>query len=80
MLVSGPEADLKEILNSGMLPNGNFLGSEMGEVVNRSTSKLTGADLAAVIVCLRSLPPISHRVQRKKREIPRAIPFTWNSP
>ena len=53
-----------------MLPDGDFVGSEMGEVVDRSTSKLTGADLAAVIGYLRSLPPISHRVQRKKKENP----------
>ena len=65
-----PDADLREILKSGMLPDADFVGSEMGEVVDGSTSKLTGADLAAVIVYLRSLPPVSHRVQRKKKGNP----------
>ena len=65
-----PEADLREILTSGMLPDGDFVGSEMGEVVDGSTSKLTGADLAAVIVYLGSLPPVNHRVRRKKKGNP----------
>ncbi len=65
-----PEADLKEILTSGMLPDGDFVGSEMGEVVDGTTSKLTAADLAAVILYIRSLPPVNHRVQRKKKGNP----------
>ncbi len=65
-----PESDLRDILKSGMLPDGDFVGSEMGEVVDGSTSRLTDADLAAVIGYIRSLPPVSHPVQRKKKENP----------
>ncbi|HJO71584.1 MAG TPA: cytochrome c [Rhodospirillales bacterium] len=52
---------------SAMKPDFDFVGAAMGEVVANTTSRLTDTDLAAVITCLRSLPPVRHRVRRKKR-------------
>jgi len=51
--------DIVRVLKSGQLPDGDFVGSGMGEVVN-GTSKLTDADRAAIAVYLQSLPPIAN--------------------
>lgn len=56
-------ADILDLLKSGMKPDGDFIGGEMGEVV-KETSKLTDADLQAMIAYLRSVPPVES--QRKK--------------
>jgi len=51
--------DVIRVLKSGQLPDGDFVGSGMGEVVN-GTSKLTDADREAIAVYLQSLPPIAN--------------------
>ena len=51
--------DVARVLRSGQLPDGDFVGSMMGEVVN-STSKLTDADRQAIAVYLQSLPPVAN--------------------
>ncbi|MGQ0676926.1 MAG: c-type cytochrome [Rhodospirillales bacterium] len=58
--------DMAELLKSGMTPDGDFVGSEMTEVVANSTGKLTDADRRAIIAYLRSLPPVRHRVTKPK--------------
>jgi mono/diheme cytochrome c family protein len=45
-------------LDTGLLPNGDVVGSAMGEVIANSTSKMTAADRQAVATYLESLPPI----------------------
>jgi mono/diheme cytochrome c family protein len=50
--------DVVRVLRTGQLPNGDFVGSLMGEVVN-GTSKLTDTDRQAIAVYLQSLPPIA---------------------
>jgi len=62
--------DLKELLQSGMLPDSDFVGSEMGEVGDQATSKMSDADINAMIVYLRSLPPIHNAVESKKKKQP----------
>jgi mono/diheme cytochrome c family protein len=52
------DAELRDVLTTGLLPDGDVLGEAMGEVVRNTTSQLTGADLHAVIAYLRSLPPL----------------------
>lgn len=52
------DAELRDMLSSGLLPDGDVLGETMGEVVRNTTSQLTKADLDAVIAYLRSLPPL----------------------
>jgi hypothetical protein len=51
--------DVVRVLRTGQLPDGDFVGSMMGEVVN-STSKLTDADRQAIAVYLQSLPPVAN--------------------
>ena len=50
------QADLREMLNTGMTPDGDYLGSGMAAVV-LGTSKLTQADRDAIIAYIRTLPP-----------------------
>jgi mono/diheme cytochrome c family protein len=52
------DAELRDVLSSGLLPDGDVLGETMGEVVRNTTSQLTPQDLAALIAYLRSLPPL----------------------
>ncbi|HET7198389.1 MAG TPA: cytochrome c [Burkholderiales bacterium] len=50
--------ELRDVLTSGILPDGDVLAEAMGEVVRNTTSQLTPADLDALIAYLRSLPPL----------------------
>jgi mono/diheme cytochrome c family protein len=52
------DAEFKEVLSSGMLPDGDAVAEPMDEVVRNSTSQLTPEDLAAMIAYLRSVPPV----------------------
>lgn len=60
------DGDLKSLLTTGMLPDFDFVGGGMGEVVRNTTSRLGAADLEAVIAYLRALPPIRHDLRTKK--------------
>jgi mono/diheme cytochrome c family protein len=51
---------IAHFLASGILPDGDVAGSLMGEVIKRSTSKMTEADRDAVATYLESLPPIAN--------------------
>jgi mono/diheme cytochrome c family protein len=48
-------ADLEELLNSGALPDGDYVGGGMAMVVN-GTAKLTPADRHAIAVYIKSIP------------------------
>ncbi len=50
--------DLKTYLQDGMDPDGDFAESLMADVIDRSTGKLSDVDIGAIIVYLRSLPPL----------------------
>ena len=52
------DAELADVLSSGLLPDGDVLSEAMGEVVRNTTSQLTKTDLDAVIAYLRTLPPL----------------------
>lgn len=52
------DAELADVLTSGLLPDGDVLGETMGEVVRNTTRQLTKDDLQALIAYLRSLPPL----------------------
>jgi mono/diheme cytochrome c family protein len=49
--------DITELLKTGQLPDFDFVGSAMGEVV-KGTGKLTDADREAIAVYVKSLPAI----------------------
>jgi len=50
--------DLEYFLESGELPDGDYTGGLMTEVVENTTSKLTPDDRQAMVDYLRSLEPI----------------------
>jgi mono/diheme cytochrome c family protein len=50
--------DIVSALEIGLLPDGDFLGGSMTEVVEDNTSKLTPDDLQAIATYLTSLAPI----------------------
>jgi len=52
------DAELKDILKTGMTADGDVLSEAMGEVVQNTTSQLTPQDLDALVAYLRSLPPL----------------------
>lgn len=58
--------DIVSALKLGMLPDGDFIGGEMTEVVEHGTSKLTDADLKAIATYLAALPPIRSKPKKKK--------------
>jgi mono/diheme cytochrome c family protein len=51
-------AELKDILASGLYPDGDVMGETMSEVVKNTTSQLTAPDLDALIAYLLSVPPL----------------------
>jgi mono/diheme cytochrome c family protein len=60
--------DIADVLKSGMTPDGDFVGGAMAEEVRNTTSKLTDADIHAVVAYLKSLPPIRNKVEDKKSD------------
>ena len=57
-----PTSDIVLLLKTGILPDGDVVGSVMGEVVDASTSRLTDEDRLAIAAYLRTVPPIRNRV------------------
>lgn len=49
--------DIEYFLESGMLPDGDFAGGAMADVIDEGTSHLTDADRHAIAVYLKSLTP-----------------------
>ncbi len=52
------DGELKDILASGLFPDGDVMGDTMSEVVRNTTSQLSSADLDALIAYLRSVPAL----------------------
>jgi len=52
------DAELKDFLISGATPDGDVPAEAMAEVIRNTTSKLTPADIDAMLVYLRALPPL----------------------
>jgi mono/diheme cytochrome c family protein len=59
--------EIVDLLTTGGLPDGDFVGDTMSEVVENSTEKLTPDDIAAIITYLKSLPPIFHKFSEEKK-------------
>jgi mono/diheme cytochrome c family protein len=51
------EDDIVTLLSLGMTPKGDFVGGEMGDVVDKQTGKLPKEDVRAIAVYLKSIPP-----------------------
>lgn len=52
------KSDITYFLDIGMLPDGDFTGSSMSDVIDDNTSRLTDADRAAIAEYLMSLPAL----------------------
>ena len=50
--------EIVDVLKTGQTPDGDFVGSGMGEVV-KGTAELTDADRHAIAVYIKSLPPLA---------------------
>ena len=50
-------SDIEYFLDIGMLPDGDFAGSSMVDVIEDNTSKLTREDRLAIATYLKSVPP-----------------------
>tara|TARA_B100000315_G_scaffold260868_1_gene326605 strand:+ start:2014 stop:2901 length:888 start_codon:yes stop_codon:yes gene_type:complete len=59
-------AEIADVVNFGMLPDGDFVGSAMTDV-SQNLAKLTPQDLKAIVVYLESIPPIHNKVIAKKK-------------
>ena len=57
-LKGSSDKDLKDLLTTGLKPDGDVPAKAMAEVIENTTSKLSPEDLSAVIAYLRSLPPL----------------------
>jgi len=58
--------DIVSALKLGILPDGDFIGGEMTEVVEHGTSQLTDFDLKAIAAYLASLPAVRSKPRNKK--------------
>ena len=59
------DADLKDLLTSGIYPDGDLPAEAMAEVIRNTTSQLTAQDLDALIAYLRSLPRLPEEPKEK---------------
>jgi mono/diheme cytochrome c family protein len=50
--------DVVTLLQLGLTPDGDFMGGAMTDVIKNDTSKLTDADVRAIAVYLKDLPPL----------------------
>jgi mono/diheme cytochrome c family protein len=50
-------SDIEYFLDIGMLPDGDFSGGSMGEVIEDNTSKLSREDRLAIAAYIKSVPP-----------------------
>jgi mono/diheme cytochrome c family protein len=52
-------SDIEYFLQIGMLPDGDFVGSDMSAIIDHNTSKLTKEDRLAIAAYLKATPPYS---------------------
>ena len=56
--------EIADFLETGQLPDGDFVGSLMAEVIDGGLDRLTARDRAAVVAYLRALGPVSNQIGR----------------
>jgi len=63
------ENDLVYYLETGATPDGDYAGDAMAEIIDNSTSHLTGDDRRAIAVYIKSLPAVeAQRLERDRKE------------
>jgi mono/diheme cytochrome c family protein len=60
------EGDIATILETGQMPDGDFVGGDMGKVV-RNTAQLSPEDRAAMAAYIKSLPPVEGPAKPEKK-------------
>ena len=60
------ETDIMDLLDAGILPDGDFVGGAMRDVVG-GAGKLSKADRKAIAIYLKALPPIANKVTAKPK-------------
>jgi len=55
--------DYDSLLSMGMLPDGDFVGGSMGEVI-KNTESLTDIDRKAIATFLKTVPAVSHKISK----------------
>jgi hypothetical protein len=68
-------SEIAEYLHSGATPDGDFAGGLMAEVIDDGLHYLDDTDIQAIVTYIRSVPPIEHRVERKKKRERKPSPF-----
>lgn len=61
-------SEITEYLHSGATPDGDFAGGLMAEVIDDGLRYLDDSDIQAIVTYIRSVPPIKHQVERKKKK------------
>jgi mono/diheme cytochrome c family protein len=61
------ESDLAEYLETGAMPDGDYAGDVMADMIDNSTKYLTPGDRKAIAVYVMSLPPVRHEIRRVKK-------------
>ena len=62
-----PRGDVAYFLQTGATPDGDYIGGEMAEVIDESLSRLDRSDLDAIAGYLRSIPAVTHRIERQEK-------------
>ncbi len=62
--------EIAEYLHSGATPDGDFAGGLMAEVIDDGLHYLDNSDIQAIVTYIRSVPPIEHQIERKKKKKP----------
>jgi mono/diheme cytochrome c family protein len=64
------ESDLTDYLETGARPDGDYAGSLMADVIDDGLRYLSKSDIRAIATFLRSLPPVDHAIERKRKAKP----------
>jgi mono/diheme cytochrome c family protein len=62
------ENDLVYYLETGATPDGDYAGDAMADVIDNSTSQLTGDDRRAIAVYIKSLPAVQTKTLERTRK------------
>jgi mono/diheme cytochrome c family protein len=62
------ENDLVYYLETGATPDGDYAGDAMAEIIDNSTSHLTGDDRRAIAAYIKSLPAVEQAIQKQNKK------------
>jgi mono/diheme cytochrome c family protein len=54
------------VLTDGSTPDFDYVGGDMAEEMENTTSKLTDSDRKAILAYLKSVPAVAHEVKKKE--------------